>query len=85
MSEIDLVGWFHRSRIKLISSQVSTINPDFSGRWDKSRRFTLAWDMLNKVRPSRLITHKFPLEKADQAYRMLAESPEDTIQVIFTY
>lgn len=85
MAEIDLGGWFHRSRIKLISSQVSTINPDFSGRWDKSRRFTLAWDMLNKVRPSRLITHKFPLEKADQAYRMLAESPEDTIQVIFTY
>ena len=39
---IDLGGAFHRSRIKLISSQVSTIAPELSARWDKSRRFGVA-------------------------------------------
>jgi hypothetical protein len=34
-AEIDLGGAFHRSRIKLIASQVSTISPELSGRWDK--------------------------------------------------
>ena len=84
-AEIDLGGWFHRSRIKLISSQVSTINPIFSGRWDKSRRSNLVWEMIAQVEPARLITQKFPIGEADQAYRMLAESPEKTIQIVFTY
>ena len=34
---LDLGGAFHRSRIKLISSQVSTIAPELSSRWDKAR------------------------------------------------
>jgi 2-desacetyl-2-hydroxyethyl bacteriochlorophyllide A dehydrogenase len=84
-AELDLGSWFHRSRIKMISSQVSMINPDFSGRWDKSRRYKLAWDMIEQVKPAGLITHKFPIEKADQVYRMLADRPEEMIQVAFTY
>ena len=35
---IELGGAFHRSRIKLISSQVSTVAPELSGRWDKARQ-----------------------------------------------
>jgi len=37
--QLDLGGAFHRSRIRLISSQVSSLAPELSGRWDKSRRF----------------------------------------------
>ena len=48
-AEIDLGGAFHRSRIKLISSQVSTIAPELSGRWDKTRRFEAAWKALERV------------------------------------
>jgi 2-desacetyl-2-hydroxyethyl bacteriochlorophyllide A dehydrogenase len=84
-AEIDLGGKFHRSRIRIISSQVSTIDPVFSGRWDKTRRSNLVWDMIELVQPARLITHRFPIEKAEQAYKMLAESPEKTIQITFTY
>ena len=82
---LDLGGWFHRSRIKIISSQVSSINPEFSGRWDKSRRFQVAWEMLKRVKPAQLITHRFPIQKAGEAYRLLDENPGDTIQVVFTY
>ena len=82
---VDLGGDFHRSRIKLISSQVSTIAPELSGKWDKARRFDVAWKALERIKPERWITHHFPLEQAKEAYRLLDENPQDTIQVIFNY
>jgi len=82
---IDLGGDFHRSRIKLISSQVSTIAPELSGRWDKSRRFEVAWKALERIKPEKWITHRFALSDAAKAYQLLDEHPEETIQVIFNY
>jgi 2-desacetyl-2-hydroxyethyl bacteriochlorophyllide A dehydrogenase len=84
-AEIDLGGVFHRSRIKLISSQVSTISPELSGRWDKSRRFNVAWEALKRIQPEKWITHRFPIEKARKAYELLDHHPEETIQVIIEY
>jgi 2-desacetyl-2-hydroxyethyl bacteriochlorophyllide A dehydrogenase len=84
-AEIDLGGVFHRSRIKLISSQVSTISPELSGRWDKSRRFDVAWKALERIKPEKWITHRFSLNDADKAYQLLDENPQETIQVIFGY
>ncbi len=84
-SEIDLGGAFHRSRIKLISSQVSTISPELSGRWDKSRRFDVAWKALERIKPEKWITHKFSLNDAEKAYCLLDENPQETIQVLFAY
>jgi 2-desacetyl-2-hydroxyethyl bacteriochlorophyllide A dehydrogenase len=84
-NQLNLGGDFHRSRIKLISSQVSTIAPELSGRWDKARRFEAAWSALRRIQPEKWITHRFPLEQADKAYRLIDESPVDTIQVIITY
>jgi 2-desacetyl-2-hydroxyethyl bacteriochlorophyllide A dehydrogenase len=84
-ADLQLGGRFHRSRIRLISSQVSTIAPEWSARWDKSRRLHVAWEMLRQVRPAQLITHRFPLEQAPQAYELLDGHPEEAIQVLFTY
>lgn len=84
-ASLDLGGRFHRGRIHLLSSQVSSIAPELSARWDKARRISLAWDMLAQVRPSRWITHRFRFEEAGEAYRLLDEAPEETIQVILTY
>lgn len=83
---LDLGGHFHRSRIRLISSQVSTIAPEFSGRWSKSRRLDLAWYMLQRMQPAdALVTHQFPFERAAEAYRLLDERPGEAIQVLLTY
>ena len=82
---IDLGGAFHRSRIQLISSQVSTIAPALSGRWDKARRFEVAWEALSRIQPQKWITHRFPIEEAHKAYQLLDENPQETIQVIFDY
>jgi len=84
-AEVDLGGSFHRSRIKLISSQVSTIAPELSGRWDKARRFEVAWAALKRIQPQKWITHRFPIEEANQAYELLDKNPQETIQVIFEY
>ena len=83
--EVDLGGAFHRSRIKLISSQVSTIAPELSARWDKARRFEAAWKALERVQPEKWITHRFPIERAEEAYRLLDENPQEAIQILVTY
>lgn len=82
---LDLGGRFHRSRIQLIGSQVSTVDPALSGRWSKSRRMQVAWNSLREICPSRWITHRFPIGEAEKAYRLLAERPEEAIQVILEY
>lgn len=84
-AEIDLGGAFHRSRIRLISSQVSTLAPELSGRWNKARRFNAAWKALERIKPEKWITHRIPLEEAQEAYRLLDENPQETIQVILEY
>lgn len=84
-ASVDLGGAFHRSRIKLISSQVSTIAPELSGRWDKARRFDVAWRALERIRPEKWITHRFSIEDAEKAYRLLDQDPGETIQVLITY
>ncbi len=82
---IDLGGAFHRSRIQLISSQVSTIAPGLSGRWDKARRFEVAWEALKRIQPQKWITHRFPIEEAEKAYQLLDTNPQETIQVLLEY
>lgn len=84
-AEVDLGGAFHRSRIQLISSQVSTVSPALSGRWDKARRFRVAWEALERIQPQKWITHRYSIEEAEKAYKLLDENPHETIQVIFDY
>lgn len=82
---LDLGGRFHRERIQLISSQVSTIAAKFGGRWDKARRFGVAWQMLGRVKPAQWISLRIPFEQADQAYATLDTHPQDVLQVVFVY
>ncbi len=82
---LDLGGDFHRSRIRLISSQVSTLAPELTGRWTKARRMNVAWQMLERINIARLITHRIPLEYAASAYTMLDTQPQEMLQVLLTY
>jgi 2-desacetyl-2-hydroxyethyl bacteriochlorophyllide A dehydrogenase len=84
-AELDLGGRFHRSRIRLIGSQVSSLSPELSGRWDKWRRFSVSWEMIAKTDPARWITHRYPIERAAEAYQLLDRAPQDAIQVLITY
>ncbi|HEX8991932.1 MAG TPA: zinc-binding alcohol dehydrogenase [Anaerolineales bacterium] len=82
---IDLGGKFHRSRLSVMASQVSTISPKLSARWSKARRFEVAWEALRDLRPHEWITHRYSLGDAAEAYRMLDQSPEQALQVVLSY
>jgi len=84
-SDLNLGGRFHRSRVRLIGSQVSSIAPELTGRWNKTRRYHSTWQMLAQVQPARFITQRFPIGQAAQAYDLIDRHPEDVIQVILTY
>ena len=84
-TELDLGGEFHRSRIRLQSSQVSTIDPTDRGRWTKSRRLGVAHRLLERMDAEQFITHRIPIEHAAEAYRLLDENPEKTVGVLLTY
>ena len=82
---INLGEKFHRGRIKIISSQVSQLEPGLRGRWDKARRFDEAWKWIQEIKPSQLVTHRFEFEKAAEAYKLLVEQPETALGVLFQY
>jgi 2-desacetyl-2-hydroxyethyl bacteriochlorophyllide A dehydrogenase len=82
---LNLGGRFHRSRMRLVSSQVSTLAPELSGRWDKMRRMGVAWEMLRSIQPSRLITQRIPFDQTGQAYELIDREPDKTVQVILDY
>jgi 2-desacetyl-2-hydroxyethyl bacteriochlorophyllide A dehydrogenase len=84
-ADLNLGGTFHRSRIDISSSQVSTVDPELRGRWDTDRRLRVAWRRLGELDVSRLITHRFPVESAAEGYRLLDERPDDALSVLLTY
>jgi 2-desacetyl-2-hydroxyethyl bacteriochlorophyllide A dehydrogenase len=82
---VDLGTTFHRSRIRLISSQVSTLSPELTGRWQKARRLDAAWQWLREIRPGRFITRRVPFDQAGQAYQLLDRDPSQDLQVVLAY
>lgn len=84
-ANLSLGDKFHRSRIRIISSQVSRLDPSLTGRWDKTRRINLAWQCLERLKPSGFITHKIPFSRATDAYQLLDQTPDQLIQVVFEY
>lgn len=82
---LDLGGRFHRSRIRILASQVSTLDPARTGRWDRERRSELAWRLLGELPTPELVSHRLPLDDAERAYRLLDEGDEGVLQVVFDY
>lgn len=84
-ADLDLGGYFHRERISIASSQVSTIAPELRGRWNKDRRMDVTWRRLRSVPVDDLITHRLPITEAGRAYELLDSDPENALGVLFTY
>ncbi len=69
--ELPLGSAFHRRRLTIRSSQVSTIPAALSGRWDVDRRRWVAVALLGELPLAALATTEFPFEDAAAAYRAL--------------
>ncbi len=83
--EINLDTDFHRNRVEIKSSQVSTIPQDYSNRWDKKRRIDTVLNLLKYSNFSDLITHEYDIQDAEEAYELLEDHPDKVIQLIFEY
>jgi threonine dehydrogenase-like Zn-dependent dehydrogenase len=86
-ASLELGGKFHRSHIRLISSQVSRIPPELSGQWTKQRRLDWAWQSLQRIQPEKWITHRFPIQNAAEAYQLLEKGDDRNppLQVVLNY
>jgi len=81
---IDLGGRFHRSRVSIVSSQVSTVAPAHGGRWSKSRRMKTVLDLLPDLEPRTLVGDPVSIEDAPDVYDQL-DRGTGPLQPIFHY
>jgi 2-desacetyl-2-hydroxyethyl bacteriochlorophyllide A dehydrogenase len=82
---IELGTHFHRGRLKLVSSQVSRLAPDLLARWSRDRRMDVAMSLLSSLPAEELVSHRFPVSRAAEAYELLDRHPESCLQVLLTY
>jgi riboflavin-specific deaminase-like protein len=73
---------FHRKRLRIASSQVSFLGPAMGKGWTKARRFAVVLDLLDRLRPSSYISHRFSMEEADKAYAVLSSPESEVLQII---
>jgi threonine dehydrogenase-like Zn-dependent dehydrogenase len=73
---------FHRRRLAIRASQVSRLNPAMAPRWNRERRTALVWRLVRDIRPGSLITHRFALDDAPEAYELIASRPDDLLQAV---
>jgi 2-desacetyl-2-hydroxyethyl bacteriochlorophyllide A dehydrogenase len=83
--ELPLGGAFHRRRLTIRSSQVSTIPAALSGRWDVGRRRRAAVALLGELPLAALATTEFPFQEASAAYQALDTREPGVVHVALRY
>jgi 2-desacetyl-2-hydroxyethyl bacteriochlorophyllide A dehydrogenase len=76
---------FHRRRLTIRSTQVSTIPARLADRWDGDRRSHAVVDLLGELPLASLATHTFPFEDAAQAYAALEAGQRGLIHAALGY
>jgi 2-desacetyl-2-hydroxyethyl bacteriochlorophyllide A dehydrogenase len=82
---LPLGGAFHRRRLVLRSTQVSTIPAALSARWDRGRRAQEAWRLLRELPLHQLATHEFPFERAADAYASADHKQDGLVHAALRY
>jgi 2-desacetyl-2-hydroxyethyl bacteriochlorophyllide A dehydrogenase len=76
---------FHRRRLTIKSTQVSTIPARLAGRWDIARRRRAAMRLLTELPVKLLATHDLPFEQAAEAYAALDRGDEGVMHVALRF
>jgi 2-desacetyl-2-hydroxyethyl bacteriochlorophyllide A dehydrogenase len=82
---LQLGGHFHRGRVRIRSTQVGQVDPGLSPRWDRGRRGEEVLALLAELPLEGLISQRFAFQDAAEAYRLVDERAEETVQVVLTY
>jgi threonine dehydrogenase-like Zn-dependent dehydrogenase len=76
---------FHRRRLTIRSTQVSTIPARLADRWDGDRRRHAVVDLLDELPLASLATHTFSFEDAPEAYAALDAGQRGLIHAAMGY
>ena len=76
---------FHRRRLALRSTQVSTLPAALTARWDRRRRAELAWRLTRELPLAALATHGFAFEQAAEAYACADRKDDGLIHAALRY
>lgn len=82
---LTLGGHFHRGRVRIHSSQVGRLAPETLPRWDYARRTATVMELLPRLRLAELVSHRFPIAQAAEAYALLDQAPAGMVQVMVEY
>ena len=82
---LPLGGAFHRRRLTIRSTQVSTIPARLAGRWDVARRRHAAMRLMTELPVKLLATHELPVERAAEAYAALDRGEESVMHVALRF
>jgi threonine dehydrogenase-like Zn-dependent dehydrogenase len=82
---LPLGGPFHRRRLTIRSSQVSTVPATLSDRWHVARRRTVAMDLLDVLPLSSLATTEVSFEDAPAAYDAVDGRAPGVVHVALRY
>lgn len=82
---LPLGGHFHRRRLTVRSSQVSTIPAAIQGRWDRERRRRVAVALLDRLPLRAIATTEFPFEDAPNAYAALDRGEDGLLHAALRY
>jgi threonine dehydrogenase-like Zn-dependent dehydrogenase len=82
---VALGGDFHRRRLVLRASQVSSIPPALTPRWTLARRFEEVRRLLADARLDALVGDPVPFDEAPRAYEMLDAASDAPAQMVFRY
>jgi threonine dehydrogenase-like Zn-dependent dehydrogenase len=76
---------FHRRRLTLRSTQVSTIPAALRSRWSIERRRAASVELLSALPLHALATHRFPITAAAEAFAALDRGEEGLLHAALCY
>lgn len=82
---LDLGTEFHTRAQRIVSTMVGRLNPALGPRWDMARRGRYAAELLNQLNLKRMITHRFPIEEAIDAFAIAADPGRGGLAVLIEY
>ena len=75
---------FHHNRVNIVGSQIFGTDPELTYRWNRLRLIQtfmrLQADGIVDLKP--IISHMIPFDNAGEAFRILDQEPENTLQVV---
>jgi 2-desacetyl-2-hydroxyethyl bacteriochlorophyllide A dehydrogenase len=78
---------FHHNRVQLLASQIGSAPNRLRARWDVPRLQRTIVDVLadGRLDAASLVTHRYRIDDAAQAYRLLDTDPAAALQVVLEF